>query len=442
MSSTPEPEVADVCIVGLGYVGLTLATAFALAGLRVAGVERSSAVVGIVASGLSPFHEDGLDAAIAQVTSDGRLTAVDTESQLPAARAYVITVGTPVKNGDVWLGDLENAVSRVADGMPDGSLVVLRSTVRVGTTSGIGIPSLAASGKTFHLAMAPERTIEGRALQELRSLPQIVGGVDEESTNAAASLFARLGVEIVRVGSAEAAELAKLSSNTYRDLQFAFANELAYLADTMDVDVFDVIRACNYGYDRMNLALPGPVAGPCLEKDAYILADSARAYGVDATLSMAGRRTNEALVAHVSRMAKGRLDKDPARVAILGIAFKGRPATSDVRGSMAEDFAAAFVGDWPGAVVVGWDPLVSTADAQSIGIEAVDLADAVSGSQLVVVQTNHQFFSSEEFAQTLVDSLDADAVVIDLWNQLPSGVSERADIRVLTFGRSKVGASS
>ena len=157
---------------------------------------------------------------------------------------------------------------------------------------------------------------------------------------------------------------------------------------------------------------------------------------------MAGRRTNEALVAHVSRMAKGRLDKDPARVAILGIAFKGRPATSDVRGSMAEDFAAAFVGDWPGAVVVGWDPLVSTADAQSIGIEAVDLADAVSGSQLVVVQTNHQFFSSEEFAQTLVDSLDADAVVIDLWNQLPSGVSERADIRVLTLGRSKVGASS
>lgn len=437
MSHATDVDRADVCVVGLGYVGLTLATAFALAGLNVVGVERNNDVVALISSGSSPFHEDGLDEAIGQVTADGRLTAFGTDAPLPAAHAYVITVGTPVRDGEVSLSDLESALSRVAEGMPDGSLIVLRSTVLVGTTGGTALPILSKSGKQFRLAMAPERTIEGRALAELRSLPQIVGGVDEESTDVASHLFARLGVEIVRVGSAEAAELAKLASNTYRDLQFAFANELAYLADTMDVDVFDVIRSCNYGYERMNLALPGPVAGPCLEKDAYILADSARRYGTEAALSMTGRRTNEALVEHVARLVGWRLAAAPKRVAILGIAFKGRPATSDVRGSMAEDFAADFRERWPSVEVVGWDPLVTPRDAEAIGVTMLDEADAVATSPIVLLQTNHPHFSSQEFGQTLIDGLAPGAIVVDLWNQLSPDVSSRDDVTVLTLGRSK-----
>lgn len=430
MSSTQHE--ADVCIVGLGYVGLTLATAFAVADLRVAGVERSPEVVDIISSGRSPFHEFGLEEAISAVAADGRLTAVGLDAPLPAARAYVVTVGTPVRDGDVWLKDLEAAIERIAAGMPEGALVALRSTVRVGTTKGIAERILRASGKDFRLAMVPERTIEGRALAELSSLPQIVGGIDDASTEAAAALFARLGVEIVRVHSAEAAELAKLASNTYRDVQFAFANELAYLSDTMGVDVYDVIHACNYGYDRTNIALPGPVAGPCLEKDAYILADSAILAGTSAPLSMTARHANESIVEHV-RAAIGARTVVPATVGIFGIAFKGRPATSDVRGSLAEDFAASFRDGW-GAEIVGWDPLVSPTDAQAIGVAWADEA-VVASSPVILVQTNHVRFADEQFLDVLVANAPRDAVVVDLWNQLPAAIPGRDDIRVLALGR-------
>ena len=238
--------------------------------------------------------------------------------------------------------------------MPDDALVVLRSTVRVRQHQDDRRADPRGLGKQFRLAMAPERTVEGRALAELCCLPQVVGGINARSFDAAAALFGRLGVEIVQVHSAEAAELAKLASNTYRDVQFAFANELAYLADSTGVNVFDVIHACNYGYERTNIALPGPVAGPCLEKDAYILADSATRFGTEAPLAMTGRRTNEAIVEHVRRISARVVDA-PTTLGIFGIAFKGRPATSDVRGSMAEQFAAAYR-DNGSANVIGWDP--------------------------------------------------------------------------------------
>src|SRR5699024_11583227 len=135
------------------------------------------------------------------------------------------------------------------------------------------------------LAMAPERTVEGMAMAELTTLPQIIGGRDEASLAAASDLFGTLGVEIVPVASPKEAEFAKLVSNTWRDLQFAFANELAYVADLAGVDVYRVIEAAGHNYDRLNLALPGPVAGPCLDKDDYILAAPAAHSSACAPLS-------------------------------------------------------------------------------------------------------------------------------------------------------------
>jgi UDP-N-acetyl-D-mannosaminuronic acid dehydrogenase len=439
--STTTTTKADVCIIGLGYVGLTLATAFAVAGLRVIGVERNSEVVELIAEGKAQFHEEGLDEALREVVADGRLSALDSASAAPAAKAYIITVGTPLRDGSIHLEDIEDALRKVSEWMPDGALVVLRSTVRVGTTSGLAAATLSESGRPFALAMAPERTIEGKALAELTSLPQIIGGIDANSSALAAELFSRLGVEIVHVSSPAAAELAKLSSNTYRDLQFAFANELAYFADTAGVDVYDVVRACNYGYDRMNLALPGPVAGPCLEKDAYILSDSATQLGIEVPLSMQGRKTNERIVAHVQTMVGGMLDSSPAVVGILGLAFKGRPATSDVRGSLAADFARSFASAWPGARMIGWDPLVSVRDSESMGVDFEELSDVLSSAEFVLVQTNHRFFSSQEFVDAIATHARPGAMIVDLWNQLDGVEDVRTDIRVVTLGRMTAGVS-
>ena len=424
----------DVCVVGLGYVGLTLATAFAHHGLLVAGTERVPAVVETLRRGDSSFYEQGLSEVLTDVVARRQLQVFAADEPLPKAGAYVITVGTPLRDGEVHFTDLENALDTVATQMPAGALIVLRSTVRIGITENTAKPVLDRAGKPYLLAMAPERTVEGRALQELSSLPQVVGGIDAASTAAANELFSHPGVEIVEVGNTKAAEFAKLVSNTWRDLQFGFANELAYLADASGVDIYEVITAASYKYDRLKLALPGPVAGPCLEKDAYILADSAQFFDTEVPLSLAGRSANEKIVTHVGQTAQVLIDQ-PQRAAIIGLAFKGRPATSDTRGSLAGNFAGRFRELWPALDVVGWDPLVSPEDSAEMNITFTHLPEAVSGANLVLLQSNHPDFTSEQFVEVLAAKIPDGAVVIDLWNQTEALAKARPDLKIAVLGR-------
>ncbi len=424
----------DVCVIGLGYVGLTLAAAFAQQGLLVAGTERVPEAVATLKRGESTFYEQGFPEVLADVVTRGQLQVFSVDEPLPRAGAYIITVGTPLRDGEVHFTDLETALDTVAAQMPPGALIVLRSTVRIGISQNIAAPVLDRSGKPYLLAMAPERTVEGRALQELSSLPQIVGGIDEASTIAAGELFARLGVEIVKVGNTKAAEFAKLISNVWRDLQFGFANELAYLADSAGVDVYEVIKAAGFKYDRLNLALPGPVAGPCLEKDAYIMADSARFFDTEVPVSLASRTSNEKIVAHVGQMAQG-LTNNPAKACIIGLAFKGRPATSDTRGSLAANFAQELRRLWPELAIAGWDPLVSPEDSQDMGIDFTELEGAVTGADLVLLQTNHPDFTAEKFVEVLTRALKQGAVVIDLWNQTEALKQARPDLKIAVLGR-------
>lgn len=431
-----EEERFDVCVVGLGYVGLTLATAFAATGMTVVGTERRGEILEALERGEATFYEAGLSETLREVVAQGRLTAVAADGPLPRASNYVITVGTPLEGGRVQQEDLARALEAVATGMPEGALVVLRSTVRLGSTSDLAATTLAASDKEFLLAMAPERTVEGKAMAELTALPQIIGGNDEASLAAASDLFGRLGVEIVPVASPEEAEFAKLISNTWRDLQFAFANELAYLADLAGVDVYRVIEAAGHHYDRLNLALPGPVAGPCLEKDAYILADSAAHFGATAPLSRTARAVNEHIVGHIGEFASRSRPEPPRRVAILGLAFKGRPATSDVRGSLAGEFALEFSRQWPAAEILGWDPVVPESDAATLPLAPTTLAQAAR-ADVILLQTNHPDFSSRAFQETLLAHLPAGALVLDLWNQTDGITRARPDLHVRVFGRAQ-----
>lgn len=427
-------EQVDVCIIGMGYVGLTLATALAASGQRVVGVEQDPAIVTQLHAGRATFYESGLSETLAEVVASGHLRGAHADSGLPAARAYIITVGTPIEDHSVRTADLSRALAQVAQDMPPGSLVVLRSTVALGTTAGMAHQALAASGKPFHLAMAPERTVEGNALHELSHLPQIVGGIDAASGKRAGELFARLGVEIVQVPTPAEAELAKLVSNTWRDVQFAFANEMAFLADHAGIDVAEAFAAAGHNYPRVSLARPGPVAGPCLGKDGYILAESAHHLGGRTDLSVSARAVNERIVSHVLSEGARILEQEPGQVAIIGLAFKGRPATSDLRGTLARDFAAAAAQRWPTAHVVGYDPVVPPEAAATLPLTPV-ASPVAAASELVILQTNHTEFSSPNFLAELAAHLPEGAVVLDLWDQTSPLATARPDLRIKPLGR-------
>lgn len=413
----------DVGVIGLGYVGLTLATVLAEAGNTVIGVEKRSEVVDQTNAGIPHFSETGLQEALSRVVGSGSLVAVEQLSPDAVCDTYIITVGTPLSSEGLVRTDMIEAASReVTANMGDGALVILRSTVKVGTTRDVVSPILAASGKRFDIAMCPERTLEGRALQELRELPQIVGADDPAVSDRAAAIFRRLTNSIVQVSSPETAEIIKLVDNTYRDVHFAFANEVARLCDAFAVNAHEVISSGKLGYTRTNVPLPGLVGGPCLEKDPHILLQSARTRGIELEITVAGRLVNERqpveTVKFISDEVARRDLPAPLRISLLGMAFKGIPATDDLRGSMSIKVLDEVKKAHPDAEIRLFDPVITTEQlTATFPDERIfdRLGDAVSGASVVIIGNNHPELGRLS-PRTISEFIAPDGFVFDYWN--------------------------
>lgn len=422
---TPSNNVTAeerVCVVGLGFVGLTLAVVLAESGFRVCGVEIRDDVLSQIAAGKAHFVEPGLDESLSRVVREGLLTV---SSKIPTdfrADKYIITVGTPLDMAKSVRFDAISEVSRmIMPHLRDGDLVILRSTVGIGTTRRLVKPILEKSGAKFEIAFCPERTLEGKACEELRTLPQIISAETPEALERISRFFCRFSPEIVTCTSIEAAEMTKLLNNIERDLRFAFANEVAQLCDFAGLDAKEVIHAANHNYPRSSIATPGPVGGPCLEKDGHILVDSMRAHGHEALLTRSAREINEGLPLHVTGVVSEtsrRLPGFPSKpiIAFLGVAFKGRPATDDTRGSMAQPIAAQVRIAFPNAVFLGYDPLVKPENMLNLGITpCATLQDAVRDAAIVFILTNHIEFAHMDLA-AIAKSMHKPSLIYDLWS--------------------------
>jgi UDP-N-acetyl-D-mannosaminuronic acid dehydrogenase len=427
---------SHVCIVGLGYVGLTLAVAMADTGFHVHGVEVREDIVAGLKKGEPHFWEPRLREKLARVIKRRVFTVSTTLDSSVEASVYIITVGTPLdKNGKARIDMAENAARQVVSHMSDGALVILRSTVKLGTARNVVLPILAAGGRSFQIAFCPERTLEGRALIELHELPQVIGADDADTRWRCQQLFGQITATTVAVGSLESAELVKLVDNSYRDLSFAFANEVAKLCSRAGISAREVIRAGKLGYQRTNVALPGPVGGPCLEKDPYILVESAQQWGVEMPITLAGRTTNKEQPADIAAIAKSWAARLPGFsatpvISLLGLAFKGVPSTDDLRGTMALPIHNELKIAFPGALFRGFDPVVAPAAAEKFfGFQSVkSLPAAFDGADIVLMLNNHAAFQQMDIA-ALATGMRRPGIVYDLWNMhddvaesMPDGV--------------------
>ncbi len=411
-----------VCVIGLGYVGLTLAVTLAEAGFRVHGLEISPKILSTLAQGRAHFSEYGLDDRLAIQVGKGRFTFSRTFEPDMAHDVFIVTVGTPVGSDKrTRFEALTQVTGDIAQVMGEGALVILRSTVRVGTTTEFVRPILERAGKGFDLAFCPERTLEGKALAELVTLPQIVGGINDHSTFRASQFFSFLTPTIIRVSGAEAAEMVKLVNNTQRDLMFAFANEIAAMADLLGLSAHEVIASGNIGYPRASMPIPGPVGGPCLEKDPYILAEGLEPYGFEPKIALTGRKWNEDLpkrtVLQLSQYFSRAGHSSPQRIAILGLAFKGRPETDDLRGTIAIPLIQELRLAFPDAELVGWDPMVATGAIAELGIQPARSAeDAAKNASIVILQNNHVALEQLKLP-SLAHLMASPGMVYDFWNQ-------------------------
>lgn len=411
----------SVCIFGLGYVGLTLATTMASVGFRVWGVEIRPEVVDSLRVGKAHFHEPGLESQLRQAIQNGSLSI---HRQLPSdcdATTFVITVGTPLgKNGRARFDMIKNVANELAGSMPAGALIIVRSTVRLGTTRKVVAQVLDGSHKPYALAFCPERTLEGVALRELRLLPQIVGGDNLTTTVRAAQLFQFITPTTVQVRDIETAEMIKLVDNSQRDVLFAFSNEVALMCDAVGISAVDVINAGKLGYPRTNLFAPGPVGGPCLEKDPYILAEGLEPYRIEPTITLSARKLNERQPAESIAALKRVTDTVgfPTQpiIALLGLAFKGRPATDDLRGTMARPILNELRAQYPSARLRGYDAVVDAEAIRSFGLDpAASLEDAFAGTHIAVIANNHSVFSDMPI-EAIARAMAEPAIIYDFWN--------------------------
>jgi UDP-N-acetyl-D-mannosaminuronic acid dehydrogenase len=410
-----------VCVVGVGYVGLTFALAVSRKGIPVVGIERDRDLINSLKSCQTNVLDTGILEALQESITSGRLVLLNSQEDLELARncnVYVITVGTPLSDGKPNLTMIQAAIDQILPLLSDGNLLVVRSTTMIGTCEELILPRIQATGMRVNVAMCPERTVEGYALQEFDSLPQIISGFDEKSLLAAKEFFSSVGVLTVPVSSLKAAELAKLANNTYRDLMFAYANEIAMVAMNYGISASEIIRASNFEYERCNISIPGPVGGPCLEKDPWILYASGLSVGIELKITKNARETNESFpLDFLSRTVQDFATK-PSRVALLGLSFKGYPQTRDTRGTVAAKTFQFLKSSFPSAKISGFEPAGVDSLKLFPGIElSHDFRSCLDGSQLVVI--NNLFPDNQsEIEDAIREKCEKGALVIDFWNQV------------------------
>ena len=391
----------DVVILGGGgHVGLPLSLSFAKAGLRVGIFDTNEATLERIGAGKMPFLESGADSLLREILPTGRLELSPDPAILGRTPQIVVVIGTPV---DEFLGPsmhvFERAVEQIAPHLREGTLIVLRSTVYPGTTAYVA-DHLARRGKLADVAFCPERIAEGHALEELHSLPQIIGADTPAAGDRAEALFRTLASETIRTSTKEA-ELAKLFTNTWRYMKFAVANQFFMIAHQAGVDYTNVLHAIRHEYPRAaDLPGPGFAAGPCLFKDTMQLA----AFTTDHfPLGQSAMQVNEGLPAYIVAALERRYGGLSGRtIGILGMAFKAE--SDDSRASLSYKLRKLLA--WAGARVLCTDPYV--VDERLVTLDCV-----LQESDVLVLGVPHRAYRG-----LTLGGKD----VVDIWGVLGEGI--------------------
>jgi UDP-N-acetyl-D-mannosaminuronic acid dehydrogenase len=396
------PEVA---VIGLGRIGLPLAVSFADRGLNVLGIDKDAQRLQAVRDAQMPFQEPGAQAALDRVHAAGTLAVSDRVADAAAAEHIVITLGTPsFSHIEIDIGDIRSALDDLLGMLRPGHALTLRSTIAPGTTDFVaGYLAKHCNfviGEDVFVAHCPERIAAGHFMEEIQSLPCIVGGVGEESGERVGALFSIFGAPIVQTSPVQA-ELAKIWTNILRYAHFALPNLLMMDCEQHEANVFEVIDLINHDYPRGGIAMPGLTGGTCLRKDFAFSEERSNAPG----MLLAVSRVNESVPLFLVEGMKRRIGSlNGRKIAVLGLAFKGN--TDDERDSLAYKLVRLLEREL--ADVAAHDPRVAT--------PTPPFEEVVGGADAVVVAANHDEFRGPEPLRLIAELTSEDTLIVDPWN--------------------------
>ena len=405
MTKENRTSGCDVCVVGgAGRVGLPLALVLADSGLKTLILDINKPALKKIAEGTMPFREEGGEALLKKVHGTDRLTVSSEANNVARAELVVLTIGTPVDEfHNPNLSVLTRCLDELIPHLRDGQTIILRSTVAPGTTDYID-SYLGSRGKKIGLAFCPERVVQGKGIEEIRTLPQLVSGTSQKALAAAKKLFAKIASEVVEMTPLEA-EFAKLVCNAFRYMQFAATNQLYMVVESAGLNYGELLSKMKQGYPRMG-SIPGPgfAAGPCLMKDTMQLFAFQKHNFV---LGQMATIINEGLPNFIVEQLARRFDLREKRVGILGMAFKAD--SDDIRDSLSYKL---------GKLLRFHGAKVFYSDEYAKDPTFVDKEILVRECDVIIVGVPHSAYRSLEIPK--------DKDVVDLWSTLPRRTSASA----------------
>ncbi len=398
MKENPAPS-CDVCVVGgAGRVGLPLALVLADSGFKTLILDINETALKTIAQGAMPYREEGGQTLLKKVNGTGRLTFSSEANSITRAAVVVLTVGTPIDefhnpNLSLLIRCLEGLIPHLRD----EQTIILRSTIAPGTTNYID-GYLRSRGKKIGLAFCPERVVQGKAIEEIRALPQLVSGTSPEALAVATTLFSKIAPEVVEMSPLEA-EFAKLVCNAFRYMQFAATNQLYMAVESAGLDYCELLSKMKRGYPRMG-SIPGPgfAAGPCLMKDTMQLFAFQKHNFVLGQMAMT---INEGLPNFIVEQLARRFDLRTKRVGILGMAFKAD--SDDIRDSLSYKL---------GKLLRFHGADVSYSDEYAKDPTFVDKETLVRECDVIILGVPHAAYRSLHVPR--------EKEIVDLWSALPS----------------------
>ncbi len=402
--------MADVAVIGIGRVGLPLALSLSSKGLKVVGLDINEHLINLINKRTMPFEEPGYGPLLERVD----FRATNDYSKISQIENIVITVGTPLLSHiETDLSQLKGVLEEFRKYLSKGQNIILRSTVAPGTTDFVkkyleAITNLRV-GREIFLSFCPERIMEGKAMEELESLPQIIGSRDEKSADLAEELFGVLVEEILHTDYISA-ELIKLFNNISRYVRFGLANEFAVITEEFGVNIFDIIKMANHKYPRDKIAWPGLTAGTCLRKDFGMLNENIPY--LDILLS--AWKINEYMPKFLVEKLKERTSLIGKKISILGYTFK--KDTDDTRDSLVPKLIRYLEREVPGSIKI-YDPYLKI-DKNPKHYNP-SLNRVLAEADIVFITVNHSGFIKNY--QKILAECKKDTWIIDIWNVCQRG---------------------
>ena len=407
VDNTDNSSSNTVSVIGVGRVGLPLSLVLCEAGFTVYGIDVNTDMISKLLNKQMPFMEKDADSLL-QKHSGTSFIPTTNSSKIGESDYVIIPLGTPVDdhlNPD--FKQLDSIFPKLVKNIKTGQTLILRSTVSPGTTEFIKDKlekeTSLVCGKDFYLAFCPERIAQGNAIAEIKEIPQIIGGIDDISSDKAEELFIKITSKISKT-DAKSAELAKIFTNMYRYINFAISNEFAILAMEHNKNIYEILELVNKDYKRANIPSPGFTAGPCLYKDGFFLLNN---IPFNELISVSWR-INENLPLYLLNKIKQQTPLKNKKAVILGMAFKKN--SDDTRNSLSFKLKKALIREQ--CDVVTHDPYIKELNT--------DLKDALKDADIVFIAMNHDQYKdlSKEFLSTIVAK---DCTVCDLWNLADGG---------------------